>query len=332
MSPPPPAAALVPEALHHVDGAMPSLTLAGEAQRLRRQAFVAALVAAACIGFSPIFVRLADVGPAAIGFWRLLFALGPTALWAYAERREALVRRSTGATRIGARHLAFGALAGFFFAVDLILFHAGLARTTTANGVLLGNLAPVFVLLMAWLLLGERPTLALMTALALALGGAAVIVLASTSSGGAGAASVTGDLMCAIAASTYAAYMLVVRMVRRAGSTTAMSGGMVALLSSAAGALFCLAWAVGTGEQIVPASLRGFLAVAGLGVVTHAVGQGLATFALGRLQAGTVSIVLLVQVVVGISMAALVFGEFPSFAAIVGGSLIVLGVLAVRPR
>lgn len=329
MSPPPPAAALVPEALHQVDGAMPSLTLAGEAQRQRRQAFLAAVIAAACIGFSPIFVRLADVGPAAIGFWRLLFALGPTVLWAYAERRESGLPGR--ASRLGPRHIAVGALAGLFFAVDLVLFHAGLARTATANGLLLGNLAPVFVLLMAWLLLGERPTLALVGALVLSLAGAAVIVIESTTVSG-GAASVLGDLMCVAAASAYAAYMLVVRLVRRDGSPLEMGGGMVALLSTAAGAVFCLGWAVATGEAIVPASLKGFLAVAGLGVVTHALGQGLATFALGRLQAGTVSVVLLLQVSVGISMAALAFGEFPSMAAMAGGSLIVLGVLAVRPR
>ncbi len=111
-----------------------------------------------------------------------------------------------------------------------------------------------------------------------------------------------------------------------------LGGGMVALISTAAGAVFCLAYALGAGEQIVPASLQGFLAVVGLGIVAHAFGQGLATFALGRLSAGTISIVLLLQIVIGISMAALMFGEVPSLTVLFGGGLIVAGVLAVRPR
>ncbi|HSI40339.1 MAG TPA: DMT family transporter [Xanthobacteraceae bacterium] len=300
-----------------------------EQARLRRHAFLAVVVAAVCIGFSAIFVRLADVGPAAIGFWRLLFALGPTALWAYAERRGV---RAGAVPSSGARYrsLALTVLAGLFFAADLVLFHAGLARTSTANGVLLGNIAPVFIVLFAWACLGERPTAALVIALALALGGSAVIVLDSSLGGG--SASFIGDLMCIAAASCYAAYMIVVRGIRRDGERAALGGGMVALISSGAGMVFCLVWAIAAGEQLAPASLQGFLAVAGLGIITHAFGQGLATFALGRLPAGLISVVLLLQMVVGMGMATMLFGEVPSWVVLAGGGLIVLGVTAVRPR
>jgi drug/metabolite transporter (DMT)-like permease len=341
MSPPPPASVALSSplddaALAHV--AVPAI----EEARLRRQAFIAVLVAAGCIGFSPIFVRLADTGPAAIGFWRMLFAVGPPALWAYAEWRAMKARHvATAGARLrpfSGRQFAFGTLAGLFFAADLVFFHAALANTSTANSVLLGNMAPVFVLLFAWACLGERPTLGLFIALVLAMAGSAIIVLDSTS-GAAGINSLLGDLLATGAAACYAAYMIVVRVMRRGGRITAgvmrdpgLGGGMVALISTAAGAVFCLAYALGAGEQIVPASLQGFLAVVGLGIVAHAFGQGLATFALGRLSAGTISIVLLLQIVIGISMAALMFGEVPSLTVLFGGGLIVAGVLAVRPR
>lgn len=341
MSPPPPASVALSSPLD--DAALTSVVSSvGDEARLRRQAFLAVVVAAGCIGFSPIFVRLADAGPAAIGFWRMVFAVGPTALWAYAEWRSMKVRHvalagpSAPLRVISGRQLAFGILAGFFFAADLVAFHAAVASTSTANSVLLGNMAPVFVLLFAWAFLGERPTLGLFIALGLSLAGSAIIVL-DTTAGHARINSLAGDLFAAGAAVCYAAYMIVVRVMRRgerkAGEAgSGLGGGMVALVSTAAGAVFCLAWAVGTGEQIVPASLQGFLAVVGLGIVAHAFGQGLATFALGRLSAGTISVVLLLQIVIGISMAALLFAEVPSLPVLFGGLLIVAGVLAVRPR
>lgn len=342
MSPPPPASV----ALSPLDerALTPVVTTEGDEEaRLRRQAFIAVLVAAGCIGFSPIFVRLADTGPAAIGFWRMLFAIGPTALWAYAEWRAAKARHLAVAstnTRLrpfNRRQLAFGTLAGLFFAADLVFFHAAIANTSTANSVLLGNMAPVFVLLFAWACLGERPTLGLFIALILSMAGSAVIVLDSAGTT-TGINSLIGDVFAAGAAACYAAYMIVVRVMRRGGRPTqggteaGLGGGMVALISTATGAVFCLAYALAAGEQIIPASLTGFLAVAGLGIVAHAFGQGLATFALGRLSAGTISVVLLLQIVIGISMAALMFGEVPSLTVLFGGGLIVAGVVAVRPR
>lgn len=343
MAPPPPASV----ALSPLDDStlLPAATSLAEEARLRRQAFLAVVFAAGCIGFSPIFVRLADAGPAAIGFWRMLFAVGPTALWAYAEWRARHARRlvsigvSARTLPFDRRQLAFGVLAGLFFAADLVCFHAALAHTSTANSVLLGNMAPVFVLLFAWLCLRERPTMGLFVALALSMAGSAIIVL-DTARDVAGTNGLLGDLLATGAAAFYASYMILVRVMRRpragtrggAEADAGLGGGMVALISTAAGAVFCLAWAVGAGERIVPGSLQGLLAVAGLGIVAHAVGQGLATFALGRLSAGTISIVLLLQIVIGISMAALLFGEVPSLTVMLGGGLVVAGVLAVRPR
>ena len=56
--------------------------------------FFALLTGATCIGFSGIFVRLADVGPAAAGFWRMVFALPVLAAWMALEGRRAGAARS----------------------------------------------------------------------------------------------------------------------------------------------------------------------------------------------------------------------------------------------
>jgi len=51
-------------------------------RRKRALAFVALLVGGAAIGFSPIFVRLADVGPMQSAFWRVALAAPLLAIWA----------------------------------------------------------------------------------------------------------------------------------------------------------------------------------------------------------------------------------------------------------
>ena len=334
MSPPPPASLALSTDAADLDLLSPVVVEANEA-RLRRQAFLAVILASVCIGFSPVFVRLADVGPAAIGLWRLIFALGPTALWAYAEHRSARAARRNPAVRLPlftARQFVLAVLAGLFFGADLVMFHAGLAHTTTANAVLLGNLAVVFVLLFGWLILGERPTAGLLVALALALAGTGLIISRSLGAEG-GTAGLLGDMLCVGAALAYAAYMLSVRFVRRGGTDEpALGGGMVSLIANGAGIVVCLSWALATGEAIVPASLQGLLAVAALGILGQAAGQGLATFALGRLPAGLISVVQLLQIVVGVSLAALLFGEIPPPVVILGGVLVVAGVLAAKPR
>ena len=50
--------------------------------------FIALLTGATCTGFSGIFVRLADVGPAAAGFWRMLFAVPVLVAWTALEQRK----------------------------------------------------------------------------------------------------------------------------------------------------------------------------------------------------------------------------------------------------
>ena len=57
-------------------------------RRERALAFLALLVGGAAIAFSPIFVRLADVGPMQSAFWRVALAVPLLAVWAsWASRR-----------------------------------------------------------------------------------------------------------------------------------------------------------------------------------------------------------------------------------------------------
>lgn len=281
--------------------------------------FIALLTGATCIGFSGIFVRLADVGPAAAGFWRMLFAVPVLIAW------TALEQRKPAAGKIGSGAFIAVALAGLTFGIDVTLYNAALGHTTIANASLLGNLSPVGVVLGGWLLLGDKPSRRILGALMLAVAGAILLVLPKFI----GAERVTGNLfgdgLAVGAALSYAAYILAVRRARdKAGA------GYVSLVSSVICAVFCLVAALMLGEQIVPASLQGWLAVAALGLVSHALGQGLITLSLGSYGAGAASLVMVWPALVSVLAAWALFGEQPTPVQAFGGVAILAAVLLVR--
>ncbi len=282
--------------------------------------FVALLTGATCIGFSGVFVRFADVGPAAAGFWRMIFALPVLALWTGLERRRADQPAATAAALLPI------VLAGLAFGVDVVLYNAALGFTTIANASLLGNLSPVAVVLGGWLLFAERPSRRILGALALAIGGALMLVLpklagsATTIPG-----SLFGDSLAVGAALSYAAYIMAVRRARDRAEA-----GRISLISSAICAVFCLVAALVLGEAILPSSLQGWLAVIALGLVSHALGQGLITLSLGQYGASAASLVMVWPALVAVLAAWAFFGEQPSPAQAFGGIAILAAVLMVR--
>ena len=117
---------------------------------------IVVLVSASILGLAPILVRLTETGPAAAGFWRLLFAL-PLLL--------ILVGRP-GGEGFG-RPSKWMLLAGLFFSMDLSFWHYGIVMTSVANATVLCNLTPVVVTLFGWFVLKERPHRLFLVALAL---------------------------------------------------------------------------------------------------------------------------------------------------------------------
>ena len=282
--------------------------------------FVALLTGATCIGFSGVFVRFADVGPAAAGFWRMIFALPVLALWTGLERRRPGQPAATSAALLPI------VLAGLAFGVDVVLYNAALGFTTIANASLLGNLSPVAVVLGGWLLFAERPSRRILGALALAIGGALMLVLPKlTATSAAVPGSLFGDSLAVGAALSYAAYIMAVRRARNG-----VDAGRISLISSAICAVFCLVAALALGEAILPSSLQGLLAVIALGLVSHALGQGLITLSLGQYGASAASLVMVWPALVSVLAAWAIFGEQPSPAQAFGGVAILAAVLMVR--
>jgi len=289
-------------------------------RRERALAFLALLVGGAAIAFSPIFVRLADVGPMQSAFWRVALAVPILVLWAgWAWHRERA--RATEATA-PAVAIAPVLLAGVAFAGDLAFWHLSIVYTTVANATLLANLAPVFVTLGGWVLFRQRVTGLFLLALVISLGGATLLVGPSF---GAGGQRLAGDAFGALTAMFYGAYMLAIWRSRASGGTAS-----VMALSSAVSALLLLPLALGWGGSVLAQSPRGWMVLIGLAVIPQVVGQSLIAYAMAHLPASISALSLLLQPVFAALYAWLILGEGMGAMQMAGGAIVLAGIYLAR--
>jgi drug/metabolite transporter (DMT)-like permease len=294
-------------------------------RRRKIRDFILLLIGTTAIGNSSILVRLAEAEPAATAFWRMMTAAPILFFWALLERPK--VTQATGAISIVRADMLWPAVvAGLSFALDLWLSNIALGLTTMTSFIILVHLAPVIVVLVAWLWFSERPTLGIIIAMGMAIAGAALLV----QSGRQGAAPrnmLLGDLASIGAAFGYAGFILAVRRARMFGGA-----GIVSFVAAVSCAAACLVIVGLTGEKLLPATLHSFAMLAIMGVVCHAFGQGLQTYAINSLGASVTSIVLVYGVAVTVFGGWVLFGEVPSLAQITGGALVLAAVVLCRPK
>jgi len=273
---------------------------------------VAMLVLGACvIGVAPILVRLSGAGPAATGFWRLVFALPLLALPSL-RSREGL----PPPTR-------FAMLAGVAFALDLSFWHYGITYTSVAKASVLANVTPIVVTAAAWIFLAQKPAPLFLVAVALSVAGGAIMAIAR-GTGVTGSNPFLGDALSLLTSGWYALYFFAMSAARRRQGAT-----QVMFWSTLTGVPFLLAAAAALREPLVPLTAGGWLACLGLGAV-HAGGQGLIAWALGRLGPATASVTVLVQPVVTTFLGWLLFNELLSPWQAAGAALALGGVLLAQ--
>lgn len=281
--------------------------------------FLALLGGALGIGLAPIWVRLSQVGPSATGFYRLLLAL--PFLWAWMGLKSSGPSQPPRVPR--GPELRALALAGFFFAADLGLWHWSIQWTSVANSTLLANCAPLFVTTGAWFLYREKVSLGFMLGMFVALAGCALLAAASFELN---PQHLLGDIVALITAIFYAGYMLTLKKLRAASSTPRVLAwaGIVSCLLLGLAALL-------SGERMVPVSASGWLTLLGLAVTSHVAGQGLIAYAMGHLSASFLSVTLLLQPLVAAVLGWWLLGEKIGPRQMAGGFVVLAGV-AVATR
>jgi drug/metabolite transporter (DMT)-like permease len=290
------------------------------ARKLADRPALAAVLGALVIATSAILVRLANVEPSTAAFFRCAYALPVLAIIARSERgRFGPLDRKT---------VKLAAVAGVFFAADLVLWHHSIAQVGAGLATVLGNTQVVIVPFLAWLLLREPVGRQLMVAVALVMSG---VVLISGIFGADEAYGLNPGLGVHFGVGTgfaYAGFILVQRQanrdLRRPGGPLLYATGIAALASLAAG--------LPLGEiDLTPTwPAHGWLLLLALGVQVG--GWLLISIGLPRLPAAVTSVLLTVQPIGSVLMGQLLLDERPSLIQLSGVALILSGLILTGRR
>jgi len=261
------------------------------------------------LALGPWFVREADTGPVAAGFWRLFLALPFLVLLARANGQRLM--------GMGAKTLGLVALGAVTFALDLASWHIGIGMTRLGNATLFGNAGSIVLLFWGFIAARMLPRGLEWLAIVFALAGAAILMGRSLEIS---TTTLVGDLFCLAAGLLYAVYLLTLQ-----GARGQFGSWSLLVWVCIFGSPVLLAIAVLLGEPVWPTD---WTPVIGLFIVSQLLGQGLMVYALRYFPPLVIGLALLTQPAVASLYGWLAFGEVLS-ALDIAGMVMVGAALAV---
>ncbi len=239
-----------------------------------------------------------------IAFWRgVLTAVGLMVFYRFAEGEGALGRFFRIDRWVIAAAITMG--------LQALAFILSVANTSVANTLIIVATGPLFTALFAWAFLGERPPLRTWITIAAAFTGMLVIFYHDL-----GSVSLLGDALALVTAIGLGVTFVIVRHQKAVNMMPAMSiGKMVSALAVLPLAAPLAMSATGLGLMFL------------LGLVVLPLSFGLLTLGPRYIPAPEVSLLLLVETVLGPVIVWVAIGEAASASTIVGGA-IVLAALA----
>ena len=263
-------------------------------------------------------MRLVDVSPTTSGFYRL--AIGGVALAIYLVATGSRPKLTQRAWRI----LIASAI---FFAFDVWFWHRSIEFVGPGLATLLANFQVFFMMLAGVLLLRQRPHLAQIVAVPLALFGLGLIV-------GFDWSDLPGDYQLGVVfglltALAYAGYLLTMREARKDSSDT-MPTREVAVISIGSAILLGLAAFV-EGESLVIPSYLDAAWLLSYGVVSHCFGLLLIASSLLKVSTTEAGLALLLQPTLSFTWDVLFFAR-PMTLTELGGAVIALSAIYLGSR
>jgi drug/metabolite transporter (DMT)-like permease len=297
--------------------AMLETTRAAPLERERLLALGAALVAVTLWASAFVGIRSAgrSLSPGSLALGRLLVAstvLGALAL----ARRERLPARSD------LPGIAFCGVV--WFALYSVVLNAAERRVDAGTAAMLVNVGPIFIALLAGVVLREGFPRGLVAGCAIAFSGAIVIGAATSEHG---LAPSWGAVLCLAAALAYAGGVI-----SQKPLLERVSPLQVTWLACTAGALACLPFAGSLWHDAARAPSSAVAWTVYLGVVPTGIGFIAWAYALSRTTAGRMGSTTYLVTPIAIALGWLLLGESPPVLALVGGALCLAGVALARRR
>lgn len=279
--------------------------------------YVALLSGVVAVSFAAIFIRLAQDKTApslVLAAARLSVATAVlTPLVVHHHRAEL--------RRVARRDLLWAGLSGAFLAIHFATWITSLEYTAVVNSVTLVTTSPLWVALLAPLVLRERLNRATLLGIVLAIGGGVLVGMSSAGDPPTRLDPWLGNGLALAGAVAAAFYLMIGRHLRARWSLVTyiwLVYGVAALL------LVGAVWV--THQQIIGLPRQAYLWMVLMGLVPQLIGHSSFNYALGYLPAAYVSLVVLGEPI-GSGLLAIVFlDEWPVLLQIAGSALILVGI------
>jgi len=266
------------------------------------------------LSFSAMFVRWADAPGPVTGLYRVFLSsliLTPFFLKTYKQERK-----------ITKSNIIYPILGGLFTAGDFALWNTSVQYTTAANATLLGNTAPLWVALGAWLLFREKLTGRFWLGLGLALVGATLILgtdfILHPRLG-------IGDLMAIGTGMFYGGYFLSTQRSRQYFGP--LTNVWIVGVSASFG---LLAINLAMGKPLGGYSTQTWMVFFLTAIVSQIIGYFSMTYALGHLPATVVAPTMICQPIMTALLAIPLLGEIPTYLQVAGGFIALAGIYIVN--
>jgi drug/metabolite transporter (DMT)-like permease len=282
-----------------------------------RLALGAALVTVTLWASAFIGIRSAgeELSPGALSLGRLL--IGSVLLGAFVVRRGEVLPSRSDLVRIGVCGL-------LWFGIYNVALNAAEQRVDAGTAAMLVNVGPVFIAVLAGVLLREGFPRGILAGCAVALAGVGLIGFA-TSSGGLSAG--WGAVLCVVAALAYAGGVVAQKPV-----LARVSALQLTWLACTAGAVACLPFAPLLVQELGEAGTSSIAWTVYLGTFPTAVAFTTWAYALARTSAGRMGSTTYLVPPLAIVMGWAMLGETPPIVAVLGGALCLGGVVLARRR
>jgi drug/metabolite transporter (DMT)-like permease len=279
-----------------------------------RHARVCAMLGAVAIAFSSILVRLSHASPSTAAVFRCAYALPVLGLLAWREDRR------FGERSWHDRRMAL--LSGVFFTADLMMWHRSIGDIGAGLATVLANIQVVLVPLVAWAVLSERPGRQMLAALPIALTG--VLLISGVLEHGAYGRDPTRGTFFGIGAGV--AYVGFLLLLRQGGADLRRPAGPL-FDATAVATVLCVIAGLVIGDADLAPDWPGAGWLITLALTSQVLGWLLITISLPRLPAALTSLLLTIQPVGSVALAAVIFGEAPTALQLAGVALVVAALL-----
>ena len=270
---------------------------------------LALVIGISAVSSASILIRLSIAPPLVIAGFRLAIASAIMGILAISSIGQL---RSLDRGEIAAILVSGLALGGHFGT-----WTASLLYTTIAASTVIVDSSPIFVVLISWILLGERINRREALGIAISIAGSVVIAGGDLLRGG----GFLGDMLSLVGAILLAIYLVAGRKLRRKLDLAPYTFVVYGLA-----AVTLVLSAVMAGNSLVGYRVEDYILFLLLAVGPSCLGHNSYNYALKYLKAAVVSASILGEPVGASILGVIVFGEVPPLTTVLGGAVVLFGV------